>query len=116
MAKALKAVGAELTDTGVRFGFERLGEKFTWDANVSALEGLAQVAMRGMIAKGAAMRRSVETILFADKPDREGQPPVLTIETENGVIALDLTWQQVTALSKLAEGMLQHAPTPGRPT
>lgn len=116
MAKALKAVAAELTDTGVRFGFERLGEKFTWDAPVTALEGLVQVAMRGMIAKGAALRRSVEALQFADKPDRAGQPPVLTVETEDGVIALDLTWQQVTALSKLAEGMLQHAPMTGRPT
>jgi hypothetical protein len=116
MAKTLKAVAAELTDTGVRFGFERLGEKFTWDADVPALEGLAQVAMRGMIAKGAAMRRPVETIRFADKPDRDGQPPVLTVETQDGVIGLDLTWAQVLALSKLAEGMLQHAPTPDRPT
>lgn len=116
MAKALKPVNADLTDDGVRFTFERLGERFAWTASPQALEGLVQIAMRGLIARGAAVRRSVETIQFADRPDREGQPPVLTVETEDGVIALDLTWAQVTALSKLAEGMLQHAPTPDRPT
>lgn len=114
MAKRLEVLDVAATAEGAVVRLGRLGERFEWHVETARLGALVQLFLRALATKAAALRATPQTIVFSDETDRPGLPPPLVFDTGSGIIALDLSWAQVSALSQLATGMLSHAPTPDR--
>lgn len=114
MAKRLNLIGLDPVDGGVVIRCERLSERFDVPLGTSGVAALIAALLSAARDSGAAYAARVEALAFADRAEGDA-PPVLRVDTADGVIVLSLSWAQVAGLAQLAAAMLEHSPGTGRP-
>lgn len=99
---------------GVVLWFDDGGAKRPCRLPAKAADHVLAAFARAQVDADNGLSWAVGEIMLRD-PVAPGEPPVLGVWPERWPrLALALTWAQLTALSKAAEGALQAAKTTGR--